>query len=117
MDLELEVRYISPEKGRGVFTSSRFCKGDSVEYCPVLFTFEGFEALGDKTGLSDWEFIMPNGSVAIVGGLGHFYNHSDTPNVELLRGDSDFLVRALRDIDSGEELTHKYLCDPWWNNG
>lgn len=40
--------------------------------------------------------------------LGGFFNHSETPNCEIIR-DGDFLkLKALRDIKAGEEITAHY---------
>lgn len=106
-------------KGRGVLTYNPIKQGEVIENCPLFFTFDGFEALGDKQGLSQYEFSWPDGKVAICGGYSHLYNHSDDPNVEFMRhaagnvADGIYVI-ALRDIVAGEELTHKYLCPVWW---
>lgn len=44
--------------------------------------------------------------------LGGFFNHSETPNCEVVT-DIDFIqLKTLRKIKAGEELTAKYL---WYN--
>ena len=45
-----------------------------------------------------------------------FYNHSDTPNVELEEGPEPFTmsVFALRDIAPGEELMYDYGVPLWF---
>lgn len=45
--------------------------------------------------------------------LGGFFNHSETPNCEIIR-DGEFLkLKAIRDIKAGEEITARYtLYDP-----
>jgi hypothetical protein len=45
--------------------------------------------------------------------LGGFFNHSETPNCEVIR-DGEFLkLKAIRDIKMGEEITARYtLYDP-----
>jgi len=44
------------------------------------------------------------------------YNHSDEPNVSLVRDieNRTITVVALRDIVKDEELTFRYACGPWW---
>lgn len=45
--------------------------------------------------------------------LGGFFNHSETPNCEIIR-DAEFLkLKAIRDIKAGEEITARYtLYEP-----
>lgn len=83
--------------------------------CPVIFIFDGFAALGDEA-LSRFEFKWGRNKVAMAGGLAHFYNHSDTPNIELVRDRTDRVIRVytLRRVYVGEELQHKYMAKPWW---
>ena len=40
--------------------------------------------------------------------LGGFFNHSETPNCEVVYDDLFIFLRTLRDIKAGEELTAKY---------
>ena len=49
-------------------------------------------------------------------GLGMLYNHSAAPNAVALRHLEQALVEfvALRDIQAGEEITHRYACPPWF---
>lgn len=102
-------------KGRGVVAGKNYGPGDTVEVCPVLFTFDGFVALGDE-GLSQYELYWTEDTVAMAGGLAHFYNHSNTPNIVLERNldTKTIVVRALKFIVDGEELCHDYECDIWW---
>ena len=45
--------------------------------------------------------------------LGGFINHSETPNCELLETGRHYVLRTLRHIKRGEELTVQYRCyDP-----
>ena len=48
-------------------------------------------------------------------GFGGLYNHSDTPNLKMVRcHDNDTIeLVALRDIAQDEELCWKYSCT-WW---
>ena len=40
--------------------------------------------------------------------IGGFYNHSDDPNCETYVQDDLVMIRTIRNITSGEELTSKY---------
>lgn len=45
--------------------------------------------------------------------LGGFFNHSETPNCELVDKDGYYYLKTMRDIYAGEEITCKYkLYDP-----
>jgi SET domain-containing protein len=45
--------------------------------------------------------------------LGGFFNHSETPNCEVIRDGEYLKLKAIRNIKAGEEITAKYtLYDP-----
>jgi SET domain-containing protein len=45
--------------------------------------------------------------------LGGFFNHSETPNCEVIRDGEYLKLKAIRDIKAGEEITARYtLYDP-----
>lgn len=45
--------------------------------------------------------------------LGGFFNHSETPNCELIRDGEYLKLKAIRNIKAGEEITARYtLYDP-----
>ena len=51
----------------------------------------------------------------IVSGCATFYNHSNNPNVRMVRNfiDNTFYMQSLKDIKKGEELTHSYKSIDW----
>ncbi len=55
-------------------------------------------------------FLWENGLFVFGSGLSQLYNHSDTPNVEVVRDYPNNRMHffALRDIGEGEELCHRY---------
>jgi len=101
------------KKGRGVFTASPISEGDLIEICPLIVMPESEAPHLDKTKLSEHYFIIEDEEklVAIALGYGQLYNHSKTPNAEVeLRGaDKQMLVRCVRSIEVGEEITIDYL--------
>lgn len=105
---ELKVKDVGEGKGRGVVALKAFSKGQVVEVAPIIFKFGGFDALGKKD-LAQYELAWGR-SAAMSGGLLHFYNHSDEPNIALERDldAGEVTVRALKDIEPGDELCHHY---------
>ena len=93
-------------RGRGVFATRRFAKGDVVETCPTV----------ELTGrLNDYVFTsVKAGDVLLLLGYGMLYNHSHKPNVEYLQHEpSTITFRALRKLRPGDELTIDY-GEEWW---
>ena len=97
-------------RGRGVFATRTFEKGETVEVCPTVEISEGG---GD---LADYLFESTNeGMFLVVLGFGMLYNHSAEPNVDYYQDDGSTLeFVALRRIERGEELTISY-GDEWWS--
>jgi SET domain-containing protein len=98
-------------RGRGVFATRGFAKGEVIEACPTV-------ELGDAdvTGrLNDYVFTsVKDGDLLLVLGHGMLYNHSANPNVEYLQDEpSTITFHALRDVRPGDELTIDY-GDEWW---
>ena len=54
--------------------------------------------------------------MALVLGFGSLYNHSDSPNAVAIRQYDDMVIEfvAIRDIEPGEEITHRYHCPVWF---
>jgi len=117
---KIVYRYIAG-KGRGVVATKSIARGEIVERSPVIpIAHEDSE----KPGLSDYAFawgedvpgFAPGRECAI--GLGYLglYNHSRSSNVKLNRHyeDNEMSVEALRDIESGEELTIDYDVPLWF---
>ena len=103
-------------KGRGVFTSKAFRKGELLEVCPVLVFNPTERELLDQTLLYNYMFIWGEEDVqsALALGYGSMYNHSRTPNVRYLADyeNATLEIHAYRDIAAGEELCFNYNGDP-----
>jgi len=107
----LEIR--EGRHGRGVYTTRRFVKGESVESCPTL------ELPGDQvTGrLGDYVFgsAEDESEVILLLGYGMLYNHSYEANCEYVQdGPRTITFVTLRDVAPGEELTIDY-GEEWWS--
>jgi hypothetical protein len=105
--------------GHGVFATEKIFSGDIIEKCPVVplkieeLPFLKKSAIVDY--LFEWETTpFSEYKIAFILGYCMVYNHSYTPNSKTTRnfddGTMDFV--ALRDIESGEEITHNYHGNP-----
>lgn len=113
-------------KGRGVFTSERIPANTVIEIAPVIvMDIKDREHL-DKTLLHDYIFEWGNdkdlpagqaGKCGMALGLIPIYNHSYKSNCEYFMDleDDTIMVKTVRVIEHGEELTINYNGD--WNDG
>lgn len=109
----IQVRHISSEIGRGVFSIRAFFKDEVIEISPVFVLDEKYSDLPKafKDRVFNWGYLTgKKSSRAIALGYGSMYNHSDTPN---LRYEADYENKTLkfittRAIDPGEHLTIHY---------
>ncbi len=99
----------SPGKGRGVFATRAFKKGDTVELAPVIVVPDDEHPPLVETVLNSYVFGWGDG-VAVCLGFGSIYNHSWHPSIEYLKHLDQSLIEfvALRDIEAGEELFVNY---------
>ena len=107
------------EKGRGVFTHERIPANTVIEIAPVIvMEFSDREHL-DKTLLHDYifEWGKEKNKCDMALGLIPIYNHSYKSNCEYFMDfeDSSIMVKTVRVIENGEELTINYNGD--WNDG
>ena len=120
----IEIRSI-PKKGRGAFAKIDIPKGTVIEIAPVIpmtlqeaqtisktvvhfYTFEWHEK-DQETGV---EYDS-----AIISGYGQMLNHSEKPNAEFIWDypNRNIIMKSLKNIKAGEEITHDYGCDLWFN--
>lgn len=102
------------KKGRGVFARTNIAKGTIIERVPVIVV-PVQEVFGQrsKTKLADYVFKWSNDTVAVALGYGSLYNHSYRPSANYyFEGSQTQVFVAIRDIDSGEEITVNYNGDP-----
>lgn len=99
----------SPGKGRGVFATRAFERGEVVEVAPVIIVPADEHPALDDTVLSNYVFAWGD-AVAVALGWGSLYNHAWEPNLEYRKRFAEHVIEfvAIRDIAAGEELTTNY---------
>jgi hypothetical protein len=106
-------------KGRGVFTRERIPANTIVEIAPVIVMGGKDREHLDKTLLHDYIFEWGKGKdkCAMALGLIPIYNHSYKSNCEYFMDfeDDSIMVKTVRVIENGEEITINYNGD--WNDG
>lgn len=111
--------YDTDGKGRGVFTRERIPANTVVELAPVIVMEGADREHLDKTLLHDYifEWGKEKDKCAMALGLIPIYNHSYKSNCEYFMDfeDDSIMVKTVRVIENGEELTINYNGD--WNDG
>lgn len=113
----LFVAYVE-KRGRGVFTKEPIPAETVIEIAPVV-AMPGADRLHlDKTLLHDYIFEWGDDHTDCAMALGwiSIYNHSYTSNCEYFMDfeDHTILIKTVREIDPGEELTINYNGE--WDN-
>ena len=106
----------SPEKGRGIFTKEPLTEGSIVENSPVVVMDAAARKLLDQTLLHDYIFEwQPEGQALCCMAMGYLplYNHAYNSNCEYEMDypSHSMSIKAMRDIEAGEELTINYNGD------
>ena len=106
------------EKGRGVFTTE-FIEADTIiEISPVIVMEQKDRVHLDKTLLHDYifEWGPQKEQCCMALGLVPMYNHSYASNCEYYMDfeENMMMIKTVRDIKEGEELTINYNGD--WND-
>jgi SET domain-containing protein len=113
----LEVKQTNG-KGRGVFTTKQIATGTVVEISPVIVMKKEDRLHLDKTLLHDYifEWGKEKDQCCMALGLIPIYNHSYSSNCEYFMDfdDQSIMVKTVRKILKGEELTINYNGD--WND-
>ncbi len=104
------------DKGRGVFTAKKIAMDTVIETAPVVVMTADERILLDKTRLHDYIFKWKEDGCCMALGYIPVYNHSYTANCEYFMDydDNTMFIKAVREIEAGEELTINYNGD--WNN-
>jgi len=103
-------------KGRGVLAATRIEAGTLIERAPVK-PFDNDQSLPD--GLADLPFAWTDEQDCIALGCVQLVNHDDHPNCRVERDLKALTISlvAEREILAGEELTFKYKCPLWFEQG
>lgn len=102
-------------RGRGVFTNQKIAADTVIEVSPVITMTKTDRVHLDKTLLHDyifeWGALKDQCCMAL--GLVPMYNHSYTSNCEYFMDftQDTIMVKTVRDIKKGEELTINYNGD------
>ena len=106
-------------KGRGVFTHERIPANTVIEIAPVIVMPKTDREHLDKTLLHDYifEWGKEKDKCCMALGLIPMYNHSYKSNCEYFMDfdDNTIMVKTVRVIENGEELTINYNGD--WDDG
>ncbi len=106
-------------RGRGVFTMERIPAGTVIEVAPVIVMEMSDREYLDKTLLHDYifEWGKEKDQCCMALGLIPMYNHNYKSNCEYFMDfdESTIMVKTVRVISKGEELTINYNGD--WNDG
>jgi len=104
-----------PGKGRGVVATARIHAGEIIETCPILVlrSKDAHFLKHDSDTLCYYFFEQTLFNRAcVMFGYASIYNHSFDPNADFDYSDDPreqyLLIRALRDIESGEEVVWNY---------
>ena len=106
-------------KGRGVYTHERIPANTVIEIAPVIVMPKTDREHLDKTLLHDYifEWGKEKDKCCMALGLIPMYNHSYKSNCEYFMDfdDNTIMVKTVRVIENGEELTINYNGD--WDDG
>jgi SET domain-containing protein len=102
----------SPGKGRGVFALKAIKKGEIIEVSPAIYIPESDCPFINMTELSCYLF----GDSSTKGewlALGHasMYNHAKEPSADWAVSKGVIIIRAVKSIKEGEEITFDYGWD------
>jgi hypothetical protein len=103
--MEASYYYVAdcPGRGKGVYVNRPFAAGEYV------MTFSGNKThisnIGDFTHYLQ---IAPEYFISPSGNADDFVNHSCDPNCALYFADDGLILKAIRPIESGEELSFDY---------
>jgi uncharacterized protein len=106
------------QKGRGVFTNETIEAETIIEIAPVIVMSNDDRKLLDQTLLHDYIFEWGKDQSHCCMALGYvpIYNHSSLSNCEYIMDydDNNILIKTVKEITEGEELTINYNGD--WND-
>lgn len=114
MRYNVEVRK-TRNKGRGVFATKNFQKGDIIEVCPVIILNTTERRHCEKTILAYYMYPWRSTRTGVVVlGYGSVYNHSFDPNADWFpKTEIDNMTyKAIKPIKKGEEITVNYNGEP-----
>ncbi len=112
----LEVKFISVEKGKGVFAKNHIKKGTKINIAHIILISNKEWDLIEDTVLSNYSFEWDDPNCkgeyesAIALSVSQFINHSYNPNTKYLYNYENKTIEfiTIRDISKGEEISVNY---------
>jgi len=109
--LKIEVKR-SPGKDRGVFATKVIRSGEVIEAGPALIVPKKDRKRLEDSFLKHYMFQTDDGQHYVVGmGYVAIANHSDEPNAAFDVTSDLVIIRALKHISAGKEITVDYGWD------
>ena len=110
----LTAIYRDPKKGNCVVASVAIGVGKLIAKCPVTLVRRGDIKQGCE--LDNYPMWWTNRVDCLAFGVINLLNHSDNPNVRLVRNYRKRSISCIakRDIHPGEELAIDYDCKLWF---
>ncbi len=109
---------VTENMGRGVFTKKYIPADTVIEVAPVIVMEASDRKLLDQTLLHDYIFEWGEAKekCAMALGLVPMYNHNYESNCDYFMDyeTDNILIKTVREVKAGEELTINYNGD--WNN-
>jgi SET domain-containing protein len=107
---KIEIHRDNTIEGKGMFAREKINKGDIITlWGGDVVDRAHFERLGEHQKRQSAQIEEGYYLVSSKPGPGDFINHSCDPNAGL---DGQIVIRAMRDIEPGEEVTIDYaMCD------
>lgn len=108
-------------KGRGLVATQALPAGAVIEIAPAVdLSSEDCDRL-EATALGQYYFAHPDRDDRglFIFGFASLVNHADDPNTEVVWQRNEThgwgaVLRTLRAVAAGEELTRRYACPPWF---
>lgn len=108
-------------KGRGLRAVEQLAAGEVIDCAATIaLSSPDCDAI-ETTAIGDYYFAHPNDDQEglVILGLASLCNHADRPNAEVRWRHEDGLgwiaeLVALCAIGTGEEITRRYHCRPWF---
>ena len=110
----LEVKFVSPKKGNGVFTTKNIRRGSIFDIAHfILISNDEYDIIKDTTignYLFSWDENKSQYQTAIPFTICQFINHSFNPNAKYSYKFTDNTIEfsAIKDILKDEEITLNY---------
>jgi SET domain-containing protein len=99
----------SPGKGRGIFAVRNLRGGEVIERSPILLVPGSEGDILAETFLGRYMFQTDDGKRYVIAlGYASLYNHDDDANAEFFVSSDAIVIKALRAIRKGAEVTLDY---------